>query len=111
MALSDASQEVVWMRRLLKEIGKPVKGPTPLYSDNNSAISWAQGKKATYKRAKTIDVRVHFVRDLVEQRKVDVAYVASEENDADMLTKPLGRINLKMIMDRIWLRSAVEEEC
>lgn len=110
-ALSEASKEVIWMQRVLHEVGKNVKGTTPLRSDNDSAITWAVGSKKHSKRSKHIDVRVHFIRDLVAQKKVEVVYVASEDNDADMLTKPLGRVNLKMIMDRISLRSAVEEEC
>lgn len=110
LALSDASQEVIWMRRLLKEIGQVVKGPTTLRSDNVAAISWATGRKTIFKRSKHIDVRVHFIRDLVTQQQVHVVYVPSEENDADLLTKPLGRVNLKKVMNRICLRPAVEEE-
>lgn len=99
------------MRRFLKEIGEVVEGPTPLRSDNASAISWAMGIKSHSKRAKHIDVRVHFVRDLVAQRLIEVPHISSEDNDADLLTKPLGRVKLTRIMDRIGLRAAVEGEC
>ena len=110
LALSDASKEVLWLRRLLNEMGMGINSPTPLRSDNESAISWAVGSRKNIKRAKHIDVRVHSVRDLVAKKIVEVTHVSSEENDADMLTKPLGRVKLKTIMDRIWLRCAVEEE-
>lgn len=111
LALSGASQEAVWMRRLLGEIGMDFRGPTSLRSDNMSAISWAVGSKKHSKHARHIDVRVHSVRDLVARNEIEVKHVPSEENDVDLPTKPLGGLRLKLMMDRIWLRCAVEEQC
>lgn len=110
-AMSIAAQEVVWKRKVMSEIGLIMKGPTLLHSDNESAISWAGADKLPSKRAKHIDVRVHIVRDLVEKKELQVEYIPTEENDADMLTKLLGRGKLKEVMDRICLSPAVEAEC
>lgn len=82
-----------------------------MFSDNVSPISWAKDKKHPSKRAKHINVRVHYVRELISRNKVDVAYVDSEDNDADLLTKPLGQIKLKTITDLIWIGTGFEEEC
>ena len=59
----------------------------PLSSDNQAAIGWATGERCPSGRAKHIDVRVHFIRELVNAAKLIVTYVASEKNDADILTK------------------------
>lgn len=89
------------MREVLRNIIEIGNDPTPLFSDNFSAISWAKDNKHQPKRAKHIDVRVHFVRELINRNKVDAAYVASKDKDADLLTKPLGQIKLKMNIGRI----------
>lgn len=110
-AMSIAAQEVVWIRKVIQEAGLPMNVPTALRSDNRSAICWATGEKLPSKRAKHIDVRVHFIRDLVARKELQIEYVSTEENDADMLTKPLSRQKLNKALARIWLQGAVEEEC
>ena len=46
-------------------------------------------------RSKHIDVRFHFIRDLLKARKISVEYVASAAQHADRLTKALSRANFK----------------
>ena len=101
----------MWIRNILAQAGIGPDGPTEMKSDNISGISWAGGEKIAPSRAKHIDVRVHFIRDLVSKGKVDVSYIPSEENDADILTKPLGRVKFMEVVKRIGLHAAVEEEC
>ena len=72
-------------------------------SDNEAAIGWAMSDKCPSGRAKHIDVRVHFIRELVRKSLVQVLYVPSEKNDADMMTKPLGPNILHGTMRRIGL--------
>lgn len=108
-AMSVAAQETVWMRKVLKEFERQVHGSTELKSDNVSCISWSSGKKILGKCAKHIDVRVHHIRDLVKEGTISISYVPSEENDANLLTKPLSRGPLNKIMDCISLIAAVEE--
>lgn len=62
-------------------------------------------------RAKHIDVRIHFIRDFVAETVLDVIYVPSEENDADMLGKPLGPSALNRINGRLGREGPIEEEC
>ena len=114
-ALTLAAKEAIWVRRVLVEAGvyiqEEIKQPVAVFSDNQSAIKWATGERPPSTRAKHIDVKVHFIRDLVKDNVVSVEYVASEKNDADALTKPLGPNTLKMILERISFGGAVEEEC
>ena len=110
-ALSVAAQEIIWMRKVLMEIGFPPLKATPLRSDNQSGISWAVGEKLPSRRAKHIDVRVHYIRDVTRKKEILVQYIPTDENDADLLTKPLPRFKFKKVVERLGLNSAVEEEC
>ncbi|KAL3665196.1 hypothetical protein V7S43_019066 [Phytophthora oleae] len=88
MALALTTQEVVWLRFLLQEMGVKVDGPTSIRADNKSAISIAVNHGYT-PRAKHIDLRAHFVRDHVELRNIKLEYVAFEHQLADFLTKAM----------------------
>lgn len=110
-AMTMAAQELIWLGRVMSEAGLNVKEGTPLRSDNQSAITWATGERCPTGRAKHIDVRIHFIRDLVKESMIDVVYVPTEENDADFLTKPLGRVLLQGVLSRISLGTSAEEEC
>ena len=111
-ALTEASKDVLYFRSILEELGiSPFHECPRLRSDNMSAISWATGEKAPKKRAKHIHTKVHFVRDLVAGKEINVSYVPSEENIADILTKPLGIIKHKFMKSQLGLDSVVEEEC
>ena len=88
-----------------------MKKKVPMLSDNQAAIDWAVGEKCPSGRAKHIDVRIHFIRELVEKSEISVDYVPSEDNDADMLTKPLSPAKLEIILGRIGFGGEIEEEC
>ena len=69
VALALATQEIVWIRYLLMEMGVTCKSATTVHMDNKSAISIATNQGYT-PRAKHIDLEVHFVRDHVEKRTI-----------------------------------------
>ena len=90
MALSDCSRQVVWIKMLFKEIGYKL-GTLPVCSDNQGAI-FIGSNPVTERRSKHIDIRYHYVRDLVEQKEVAIFYIPSDDNPADLFTKNLGRV-------------------
>ena len=71
-----------------RELGKPPTGPTRLRTDNQSAIAIVKDPKF-HMRTKHIDVRYHFIRALVRTGKVEITYVPTDDNLADVLTKAL----------------------
>ena len=89
-AMVLASKEIVWLTRVLNEAGLKPNSELPLCSDNQAAVGGATGERCPSGIANHIDVRVHFIRELLKAAKLIVTYVASEENDADILTNPLG---------------------
>ena len=89
MSLSDTSRQLVWTRSLMQEIGFKL-GPLPLCGDNQGAIFIASNA-VQEKRTKHIDIRYHYIREVVEQRQIDLFFIPTEENPADMFTKNLAR--------------------
>lgn len=96
---------------MLRECGQRTDKTVSNLSDNQCALNCAGGEKCLSGRAKHIDVKIHFIRDLIKSEIINVDYVPSEMNDADILTKPLGRMRMNTIMNRIGLGQDLEEEC
>ncbi|XP_064475714.1 uncharacterized protein LOC135389610 [Ornithodoros turicata] len=89
-----ASQEVVWLQELLHGFGHSECEPTCIYEDNQSCIKLALGEGLSA-RTKHIDVRHHYLRDVIHRGLVDMQYCQSAEMIADVLTKPLPRQRLE----------------
>jgi hypothetical protein len=90
VALSLATQEVVWLRRLLTDLGVDVSSPTMILEDNQGAIDLSKNPKH-HNRTKHIDVSYHFTRERMAMKEVDVGYIPTGDNVADIMTKGLGR--------------------
>ena len=91
MAVCDAAREVSWARNLLHELGFDQRGATTIFNDNMACVAMSN-HDVNHSRAKHIDLRYYYVRELVEEKKISVNFVPSKENIADFLTKPLGRV-------------------
>lgn len=90
MAMSSAIQEAVWIKQLAGELDSNLRKPITLYCDNQSALRLAE-LDAYRPRTKHIDIRFHFVREMVLNHKVKIEFIASERNVADSLTKPVTK--------------------
>ena len=90
VALSQATQEAIWMRKLLSDIGCKSEEPTTMYEDNQGAIEISKNAKF-HNRTKHIDVRFHFIREKVSTNEVKVVYLSTEDMLADIMTKGLTK--------------------
>jgi len=90
IALSEASQEAIFLRMLLEGINFPDMKPSRLYCDNDTAIRLAEDQ-VWHSKCKHIRVKFHYVRDQVLAREIKVNHVHSKDNPADIFTKALGR--------------------
>ncbi|KAB5588052.1 hypothetical protein CTheo_8507 [Ceratobasidium theobromae] len=88
IALTHATKHAMWMRQFLLELGLPTSVPTPILTDNQAALSLATSTGTTV-NAKHIDIRYHFIRHAYNEGTIDVSYVQSRDNLADLFTKPL----------------------
>ncbi|CAM9933680.1 unnamed protein product, partial [Heterosigma akashiwo] len=86
VALVFTCQVILFFRDMLKEIGFEQSGPTTIFVDSLSAKYTAEG---VTKKSKFIDIKFHFIRDCVAKGLVKVIHIPSEENLADLFTKPL----------------------
>ena len=90
VALSSATQEAVWLRRLLTDLSAVPQGPTLVMEDNQGAIAIARNPVA-HGRTKHIDIRYHYIREAVQEGTVVLCFCPTSEMIADVLTKPLSR--------------------
>ena len=86
MAASDAGKEAKFLRNFLSELGLGDPSPTALHVDNQAARDLAYNPEH-HKRTKHIDRRHFFVRELVEDKVLEVPFVRTADNIADFFTK------------------------
>lgn len=87
VATSCACQ-AIWLRRILNELHFKQEGATAIYCDNISAIKLFKNL-VLHGISKHIDVRFDFLRDLTKDGIIDFFYCKSEDQIADIMTKPL----------------------
>nr|GEU95423.1 retrovirus-related Pol polyprotein from transposon TNT 1-94 [Tanacetum cinerariifolium] len=93
IAFTDAVKEAIWLRGLLEELGIELN-TVAANCDNQRAIhlSW---KHVFHERTKHINVRYHFIREVLEAKTVKVLKVDTEHNVADALTKMKPELKLQ----------------
>ena len=69
-----------------------------VFEDNRGVIAWAENPLSSA-RSKPIDVRFRFVRELLRSQKIDIQFVVSDEQHADILTKSLAANLLNITLD------------
>ena len=90
VAAAFAAQELIWLRKLLQELGFQQKMATVLFEDSTSAIEVSRNPKF-HGRMKHIDIRHHFLRDAVEAGTLILQYCQTDNQLADIMTKALPR--------------------
>ena len=86
VALSACGTQVVWMRRLLEELGFPQQHTTPILSDNEAAKRLIENP-VQHDRTKHIDNRYHWIRKEQEDGSLVVVWLPTADEEADILTK------------------------
>ena len=92
MTCSAAVQEAVWLRRFLQRLGVTAHAEDAilLYSDSTSALAYAKDLKY-HGKAKHIELRYHYIRDMVSQGEAILQDISTSSMVADPLTKPITR--------------------
>jgi hypothetical protein len=79
--------QLLWMRQTLQDFGYNLS-KVPLLCDNESAIH-LEDNSVEHSRTKHIDIRHHFLRDHQQRGDIDVCHISTENQLADIFTKPL----------------------
>ena len=105
IAASDAAKEAVWIKKFVTELGvvPSIESPVSLYCDNNGAIAQAKEPRS-HQKSKHIERKYHIIRDIVGRGDVAVQKVASADNVADPLTKPMSQQQLDKHLEKMGLR-------
>ncbi|KAJ0434592.1 putative RNA-directed DNA polymerase [Helianthus annuus] len=88
-----AAQEVSWLKLLLKELKQNVKEKVVVFCDNLSSIHLAE-KPMFHARSKHIEVHYHFIREKVLEGEIDLKYIDTNEQIADVFTKGMTSVKL-----------------
>ncbi|GJU90000.1 hypothetical protein Tco_1302423 [Tanacetum coccineum] len=107
IALSGCCAQILWMRSQLTDYGFTFN-KIPLYCDNKSAIALCCNN-VQHSRAKHIDVRYHFIKEQVENGIVELYFVRTEYQLADIFTKPLPRERFNFLIEKLGMRSMSPE--
>ena len=86
-ALATAASDIAWIKSLLDELGLPLRAPPLLLCDNVGATQLSLNP-VLHSRMKHIAIDLHFVRDFVRRGQLHVAHVHTDDQLADLLTKP-----------------------
>jgi len=87
ISATSAAQECLWLKHLLDEIGFP-QGCVKIFEDNQGCIALTKNPQDV-KRTRHIQLRYHFIRDLVKARALEFPYIQTKRQLADMFTKGL----------------------
>ena len=100
IACSEATKDIQWLQQLLEELPSQISAqPAYLYSDNEAAVKLTK-TQTFHKRTRHIEHRYHYIRELVEQGKIELRGITGKDNPSDILTKILPMNSVKEWMTK-----------
>ena len=105
VALSHSSKEGIWLSNLMEEIGICCK-PVTVFEDNQPCICLVNENRIS-QRIKHIDIKYLFIRDHIKNNNLKVQWISTEDQIADVLTKPLTAISFKKHVRNMKLEGGV----
>lgn len=104
LALSDSCKEICFVRNFMYEIFEK-HVICRIFSDNQSALRLLETKEYSHRKTKHIDLRYHYVKDIVKEKNVIIDYLSTEEMVADLFTKPLTSCKHNRFMTDLGFRN------
>ncbi|KAK1437640.1 hypothetical protein QVD17_03434 [Tagetes erecta] len=90
ISASGATCQALWLRRILEDLGYNIDKATVIYCDNKSAINLSKNP-VTDGRTRHIDIKYHFIREMIGKGLINLRFCRTHEQVADVLTKSLSR--------------------
>nr|GEW69876.1 retrovirus-related Pol polyprotein from transposon TNT 1-94 [Tanacetum cinerariifolium] len=103
IALSGCCAQVLWMRSQLTDYDLGFN-KIPMYCDNKSAIALCCNN-VQHSRSKNIDIRFHFIKERVKNGVIELYFVNTEYQLADIFTKALGRDRIDFLINKMGMQS------
>ena len=88
------------MRKLLSDIFDLQLDATCIYCDNQSCVNMLENP-VFHDNLKHIEIKYHYIRDMVHRGAVKLQYVATDEQIVDVLTKPLAGVKFEYFREKL----------
>eukprot|EP00253_Pinus_taeda_P008812 PITA_08812 len=113
IASNEACSEAVWLQKLSTGLFGQELEPTMVHCDNQSYVKLLENL-VFHDRLKHIEIKYHYIRDMVQRREIRLEYVSTNEQTVDVLTKSLLRDKFVYFKDKLGLveiAPLAEREC
>ena len=113
VSASDASREAIWLRKLVSDLFGTSLELVVIHCDNRSCIK-ISSNPVFHDHSKHMEMRYHYLRDMVQRRAISLRYIPTDEQTADVLTKPLSKTKFEYFRDKLGVVENVrlaEREC
>ena len=87
VALTEALTNIIWLRRFLEYQGYKSLPPTIVWEDNKSCIDLIMRPRHGRQRTRHLDIRYFYAKELQKQGMIDLRYIETKSQEADLLTK------------------------
>ncbi|GJZ50801.1 putative RNA-directed DNA polymerase [Tanacetum coccineum] len=108
MAMAEGIKEAIWLKGLVGDLGMQ-QDQTVVHCDSQSAIHLSRNQ-VYHERTKHIDVRYHFIREVISKGVVHVRKIHTTNNLVDMLTKPVTTNKFKHCLDLLSITTLWEPQ-
>ncbi|KAM6546496.1 hypothetical protein CsatB_027232 [Cannabis sativa] len=104
MAATEAIKEAIWLRGFTEELGFKGEDIT-VHCDNQSAIHLMKNPMY-HERSKHIDIKLHFIREVITRKEIQIKKIGTKENPADMLTKYVPQAKFRLCLNLLSILTA-----
>ena len=102
IAMSHACKEGLWIMSLMKELKQEIQS-FKMYEDNMACIQILKEPRNS-QRVKHIDIKYLAIRNWIEIGKILIEYISTENQIADIMTKPLSKVQFEKLRSQISLK-------